>query len=83
MLIKIDMKKAYNQMKWSFVSRVMDAWGFSSDFIKLILSCVEYVEFELLLNRNQFSMISLGRGLRQGDLCLLFFLSCVLKCLLA
>ena len=32
LLMKIDLKKAYDRLEWSFVDRSLSAWGFSEDF---------------------------------------------------
>ena len=40
MIIKIDMKKAYDRMEWSFVRSMMCSLGFHGDTVELILSCI-------------------------------------------
>lgn len=67
MLLKVDMKKAYDRIEWGFVEEVLEAWGFSVKARKLVQSCLNSVEFNLLLNGNISGKVSLSRGLRQGD----------------
>lgn len=40
MVLKVDMKKAYDMMEWSFISRALEAWGISVEVKKFIFSCV-------------------------------------------
>lgn len=63
MLLKIDLKKAYDWMEWSFVSKVLEAMG-SQDFISLIISCLSSANFQLLLNECKFKAFNPIRGLR-------------------
>ena len=39
LLMKLDMKKAYDRLEWGFVDKALAAWGFSKDVRQLILSC--------------------------------------------
>lgn len=32
MMEKIDLRKAYDRLKWSFIDIVLSAWGFSPQF---------------------------------------------------
>lgn len=43
MLMKIDLKKAFNIMEWSFIVAILGVWGFSADFQELILSCLNTI----------------------------------------
>lgn len=67
MMIKIDMMKAYNKLEWSFIGKVLKAWGFSRDFQFLIFNCISSVEYEILVNGNKTKTVKPARGLRQGD----------------
>ncbi|XP_030478283.1 uncharacterized protein LOC115695353 [Cannabis sativa] len=67
MAIKIDMHKAYDRLEWIFLKKVLGAFGFSVDFVNLIMQCVTTVSYSVLLNGKPLKRIRPGRGLRQGD----------------
>lgn len=67
MLMKMDKKKAYDRMEWTFLIRILRTWGFDEHFIKLVYSCLNTTKFSLLLNGNISNRIKPEKGLRQGD----------------
>lgn len=38
MMLKVDLKKAYDQLEWEFVVKALNAWGFSVEVHQLIRS---------------------------------------------
>ena len=42
--IKLDFQKAYDRMEWSFLIRVIKAFGFSEKFSNLICQCIFTVQ---------------------------------------
>lgn len=75
MVMKIDMKKAYDRMGWIFLIQVLKAWGFCDHFQQLIYSCINSIIFNLLLNENVSEKFKPNGGLHQGDpLSLLLFI---------
>ena len=62
--IKLDFQNAYDRMEWSFLIAVLKAFGFSSNFTKLIHQCLLLVEFTLLLNLGQCPSFFPSQGLR-------------------
>lgn len=84
MIIKMDLKKAYDQLEWNFLDKTLDVWGFSKDFRWMIRSCVSLVRFSLLLNGSIYGSFHLERSLCRGDpLSPLLFILCseiFLKC---
>lgn len=48
--MKLDLMKAYDQLEWSFIDKALNAWGFSKETRKLIVSCVSTVEYTMLIN---------------------------------
>lgn len=60
------MNKAYDRVKWSFLLKVLQAYGFPAHWIQLIRECIT-TTYRLLINGNVMSPIIPTCGLRQGD----------------
>ncbi|XP_025608180.1 uncharacterized protein [Arachis hypogaea] len=65
--IKLDMNKAYDRLEWSFLQRVMEEFGFSSEWVRLVMSCMKSATYRFKINGNLSTKIYPQRGLRQGD----------------
>nr|XP_025679104.1 uncharacterized protein LOC112779059 [Arachis hypogaea] len=65
--IKLDMNKAYDRLEWNFLQRVMEKFGFSKDWVRLMMSCVKSASYRFKINGNLSTKIIPQRGLRQGD----------------
>lgn len=50
MVLKFDLKKAYNKVEWSFLDKALAPWGFSDKSRRLIDGCVRTVSFSFLIN---------------------------------
>ncbi|XP_024196455.1 uncharacterized protein LOC112199713 [Rosa chinensis] len=56
MALKLDFSKAYNQMEWLFLRKVMIRLGFAQKWIELVMQCVSTVRaegFSALLQQKQ------------------------------
>lgn len=73
MIMKIDIKKAYDSMEWSFIIRVLKAYGFSDQFWRLIYSCLNSVTFNFLINGSVSKKFKPSRGLRQSSILFAFY----------
>ena len=64
MFVKLDMAKAYDRVRWSFLHRVLSAFGFEEDWIQWVWSCVSSVSFLVLINGSHSELFGASRGLR-------------------
>ena len=66
MLIKLDMKNAFDRVKLSFLYQVLRAFGFSADFVRLIKYCTDKPWISPLVNGRPADFFQATRGPRQG-----------------
>ena len=50
MLIKLDIKKAYDRVDWRFLCKCLEAYGFSKQWIDLIFECISTPKMSILVN---------------------------------
>ena len=66
MIIKLDMKNAFDRVKLSFLYKVLLTFGFSLDFVSLIKACTEKPWIAPLINGRLAYSFQSSRGLHQG-----------------
>ena len=64
---KLDIKKAYVNIIWQFLMKVMQYMGFGPKWCKRIWWCVSIVRFSVLLYGVPTGFFPSSRSLRQGD----------------
>ena len=67
MAIKIDLKKAYDNIEWSFIREMLIRFKFPSKLIDLIMSCISSVSSTLLFNGDCLKSFRPSRGIKQED----------------
>ena len=64
MALKLDMSKAYDWMEWVFLEKIMQHWGLGEKMVSIIMSCLRFVSYSVLLNGQPVGNIKPSRGLR-------------------
>jgi hypothetical protein len=68
MILKIDLKKAYDCISWDFLRLVLLQCGFGLPTTKWIMGCITTTTYAILINGEPTDFFNSGRGLRQGCL---------------
>lgn len=68
MALKIDMKKTFDFMEWSFIIKILESLGFYSKWIMWIKECIFTVSYSMVINGTPYGFFHHSRGLRQVDL---------------
>ena len=66
-LCKLDIEKAYDQINWSFILKVLKKMGFGDKWVGWIEWCISTATFSVLVNGSLAGFFGSSRGLRQGD----------------
>ncbi|CAL1355748.1 unnamed protein product [Linum trigynum] len=66
-VMKIDLEKAYDRLRWDFLRDTLKEIGLPSSWISCIMYCVENNKMRLLWNGDLSQTITPTRGVRQGD----------------
>lgn len=65
--LKFDSKKAFDTIDWSFLLKVLSAFGFNSTFCKWIGVILHSAMLSIVVNGHPTGFFSCKRGVRQGD----------------
>lgn len=66
-MLKVDLKKAFDSLEWSFIFKIMQALEFPDSFIRLIRQCITTTRFSVAINGEMCGYFRGTKGLRQGD----------------
>ncbi|CAL1404855.1 unnamed protein product [Linum trigynum] len=67
MMMKLDMKKAYDMVEWECLETLLRRYGFEERWCKWVSACIRTVRFSVLFNGEASESFSPSRGIRQGD----------------
>jgi hypothetical protein len=66
LILKIDLKKAFDSIDWAFLRLILHSVGFGIKFTDWIMACVTSANFAVLINGEATNFFKSERGLRQG-----------------
>ena len=63
--MKLDLRKAYDLVRWEFVKELLISLNFPNTFTTWIMVCISTPTFMIHMNGTDFSFFKGGRRLRQ------------------
>jgi hypothetical protein len=66
LILKIDLKKAYDCISWDYIRLVLLQCGFGLPTTKWIMGCISSATYVVLINGEPTDFFNGGRGIRQG-----------------
>ncbi|KAG8377629.1 hypothetical protein BUALT_Bualt08G0052900 [Buddleja alternifolia] len=67
MIVKIDLEKAYDKVRWEFVEETLLFFQFPKHTIELIMYCIRCSKPRVLWNGSPLQEFRMSCGVRQGD----------------
>lgn len=67
MILKLDLSKDFNKLSWSYIQKMLNAFGFSHMWIRWIMSLLSSSSFSILVNGFPSQPFRPSKGIRQGD----------------
>ena len=65
--LKIDLKKAYDSIRWGCILDILTAMGTPSLILRCIKACITTPKFSICVNGELTKFFTSKRGVRQGD----------------
>ena len=67
MVVKLDISKAYDQVEWVFLQKVMLKLGLDEKWVQLAMETVCTATYSVLINGEPKGFVAPTRGIKQGD----------------
>lgn len=64
MMIKLDIKKAYDKVDWHFLCKCLESFGFNKQWINLVFECIATPRVSILINGALEGFFEISSGLR-------------------
>ena len=65
--LKIDLKKAYDSIRWGCILDIFIVMGTPTNMLRFIMACITTPKFSICVNGELTGFFASQRGLRQGD----------------
>ncbi|KAG7563624.1 Reverse transcriptase domain [Arabidopsis suecica] len=66
-MLKVDLRKAFDSVRWDFILSTLKAIGIREKYIGWITECICTPSFSICVNGQSHGFFKSSRGLRQGD----------------
>ena len=66
-IMAVDFQKAFDKVEWPALFRIIEAFNFGPNLIKLVNICLKDSKTVVLSNGNWTEFFPLSRGVKQGD----------------
>ncbi|KAJ8425385.1 hypothetical protein Cgig2_018474 [Carnegiea gigantea] len=66
-LLKLDLQKAFDSVRWSFIKQLLQSLHFPTIFVDWIMACLQATSFTIYIHGKKGSTLPAGKGLKQGD----------------
>eukprot|EP00253_Pinus_taeda_P032967 PITA_32967 len=67
MIMQLDIAKACDKLNWTYIRKVLIAFGFDQNWVRWILALITSCSFSILDNGSPSETLIPSRGLQQGD----------------
>jgi len=64
MIMQLDLKKAYDNLNWTYIRKVLLAFGFDHNWVRWVMALVNCYSFLILVNCSPSKTFKPSRGLR-------------------
>ncbi|KAK1290058.1 hypothetical protein QJS10_CPB18g00601 [Acorus calamus] len=65
--IKVDLKKAFDSVNWSFFGKILRRCGFNDRWTTMCMECVSFAKYSILINGAPMGFFASSCGIHQGD----------------